>query len=161
MSNQVEDRFKFLWPFQNVRTLVENSALIKFYEHEHLFFYLSWEEKTWKYVQYYSFALLWGRLHSRKSYKNDISLCSVLKAFYYYFWKSSLKKSLIKINKIKFYGHEHFLFIVTRKNRIYYFITINMTFQAGWRHFISFFFQFSYLGLTSFWETAGKTGVPS
>ena len=61
---------------------------------------------------------------------------------HFIFEKVALKMSLIKINKIKFYGHEHFLFIVTRKNRIYYFITINMTFQAGWRHFISFFFSF-------------------
>ena len=102
-------------------------------------------------------ALLWSRLYSKKCYKNDISLCSVLKAFYYYFWKSSLKKSLIKINKIKFYGHEHFLFIVTRKNRIYYFITINMTFQAGWRHFISFFSVFI-LGSHKFLGDSWKNG---
>ena len=43
----------------------------------------------------------------------------------------SEKNVPLKINKIRFYGHEHFLFIVTRKNRIYYFITINMAFQAG------------------------------
>ena len=55
------------------------------------FLFIVRKKNSGKYLQYYSFALLWGRLHSRKSYKNDISLCSVLKAFYYYFWKSSFK----------------------------------------------------------------------
>ena len=36
--------------------LVENSALIKFYEHEHFLFIV--RKKTGKYLQYYSFALL-------------------------------------------------------------------------------------------------------
>ena len=80
--------------------LEEKNVLIRFYGHEH--FYLSWEKKQ---ENIYNITALhcsdfWGRLHSRKSYKNDISLCSVLKAFYYYFWKSSFKNVFNK-NKQK------------------------------------------------------------